>query len=395
MPTFQAALIPQCKHLYLQPVPKEKSNALFEPFDTSCRTAVCKQSAPSPEFSAESEGINEDTILFASGPWRHSLLYAVNTNGAKLRKVADIDSTNPWYGSFLSPDRNRVAFFSTDGYLSVLRIDTGELKRLIEAPQDDSEGYVAWAPDSTKIVYTSNRDLYVVNSDGSGDRKLAEHNSGEYVNRGIIEDQIRHPMWSADGNYILFDDFRAPSFYTDGTSHPDIRLIYAVDEATGEVKSLAGGRLGHQTSDRTKVLIETELWVWSVMDIGTSIQKERHEFFPNHGILAEPKLPEKLTDCKWSPDGRVIAGIAHYRGEQGWRYELWMLDAITGERIPSAAEIQDVSQFIWSSDGRHIAYVAGYVSRDEIHITRHDLSHSFLVYQGKQRIRLIAWLSQK
>lgn len=124
---------------------------------------------------------------------------------------------------------------------------------------------------------------------------------------------------------------------------------------------------------------------------------------PDHGILEEPKLPENLTDCKWSPDSSVIAAIARYRGEQGWKDELWMLDAITGEKIAMMDEINDVDQLIWSPDGQHIAYSHDYVGWDEIHIARHDLSHDFPIYQGlgpregeeKQHIELLAWLSQK
>ena len=355
---------------------------------TGLAVIIPKGEVPSPESSAKLEGISEDRILFRASPPGRYVLYTVNVDGTKLTKLLDIDRTDWWYvSSILSPHRNRVAFFSSDSYLSVLRIDNGGVTKLIEARQEDSEGYIAWSPDGSKIAYASNRDLYVVNADGSDNKKLAEHHSGKYSGR-IIEDQIRCPIWSADGNQVLFDDFRAPFFFTGSPLDPGPRSIYAVNITTTKKKDLvSGARLEDQTSDRTKILIKTGPLVWSVMNIDGSGEKE---------TLKLPWVPDK---CKCSPDGSMIACAGVERDR-----ELWIIDAITGERIPVVDEVKSVRDVVWSPDGQYIAYVSPYVPRDEIHVVRRDLSHGFLVYpglgprEGEERlnnIELISWLSQE
>jgi Tol biopolymer transport system component len=51
----------------------------------------------------------------------------------------------------------------------------------------------AWSPDGTRIAYTKNGDIFVINADGSGQTKLTDHPAGDW-----------EPRWSPDGNKIVF-----------------------------------------------------------------------------------------------------------------------------------------------------------------------------------------------
>jgi hypothetical protein len=348
---------------------------------SSCIKQAKKPKIPQPESSAELEEVSGDRILFAVYSPNHFTLYVVNTNGTNLTKLMDFNTPDIWrFNHCLSPDKKHVAFFSPDYYLTILRIDSGDETKVIKTPG----GYhLAWSPDSTKIAYISMGDLYVVNTDGSNNKKLAEHKSAYY--HGIskkVSGFVHYPVWSADGKYILFDNFTAPEFLFSGSAL-DVRnrAIYSVNIEANEIQVLnhTAEILG-PGPDKTKIVIKDHRKInesytdqWLVMNDGGKICSEY-----------------KAVIGKWSPDGRTIANTLFD--------ELYVLDSITLKHIEEN-KIEDVSNFIWSDDGQHIVYV----SMNEILIVRHDLSHGFYVDVGleyvdseeEQNIELITWLSQK
>lgn len=351
--------------------------------------------APYSESSAESEGISGDRIIFCQylSGYLHVngdgaritelyLLYTVNADGTKPTKLLDVHRPDPRLIGFeLSPDSNCVAFFSSDGYLSVLRIDTGEVTKVVEATGVG----VAWSPDGSKIAYNSGGDLYVVNADGNDNKKLAEHKSARYHGEGKVVGYVSNPVWSSDGKRILFDNFTAPEFLFGGSAL-DVRnrRIYSVNIATTEIQVLhLSAEIRGPGPDETKIMI----WACKKADErytdGMFVMDDDGSICPGY---------ECVLPGKWSPDGSAIASTVFD--------ELFVLDPITCEHI-AADKIEDVTDFIWSPDGQHIAYVSG----DEIHIVRRDLSQGFLVYRGlgtradeeeqHMKLKLVDWLSRE
>jgi TolB protein len=115
-----------------------------------------------------------------------------------------------------SPDGQRVAFMSptpygTDNYeIYVMNVDGSGLRRLTNSPGPD--GWPAWSPDGEQIAFSSTRDdcghssaksckrsgdigpfhtLYVMDADGSNERRLTDRFA-------------QFATWSPDGKYILF-----------------------------------------------------------------------------------------------------------------------------------------------------------------------------------------------
>ena len=107
-------------------------------------------------------------------------------------------------GAVWSPDGRTIAFTSNRGGSSgiyVMNPDGSGQLRLTPLPGDV---VLAWSPDWRKIAFVSDRDgngeVYVMNADGSGRRMLT---------RNALRDGS--PAWSSDGRTIAFERGRRPS----------------------------------------------------------------------------------------------------------------------------------------------------------------------------------------
>ena len=135
--------------------------------------------------------------------------------------VMDADGSNPTRltyshsagvcGSFRpiwSPDGTKIAFFTNrDGNreIYVMNSDGTEQINLSNHPLSDYEPQ--WSPDGTKIAFYSYRDrnweLYVVNSDGSNLANLTQTPDSDEFS----EDHLYPPAWSPNGEKIAFTSF--------------------------------------------------------------------------------------------------------------------------------------------------------------------------------------------
>jgi Tol biopolymer transport system component len=126
--------------------------------------------------------------------------YLVRTDGSGARRLPYIPRTAVW-----SPDGRRIAFAAkgpepppssashTDIY--VMNADGSGKRKLTHNERYNAEP--AWSPDGRKIAFRSsrngNRDIYVMNLDGSGKRNLTRNPARD-----------GSPSWSPDGRRIAF-----------------------------------------------------------------------------------------------------------------------------------------------------------------------------------------------
>lgn len=179
-----------------------------------------------------------------------------------------------------SPDGTRIAYVSVldrDGptpihALSVVNARSGDQQLVLSPLAVPNVGIEQprWSPDGRRIVFVvrayagagtnapplnEGGDLYVVNSDGTGARRLLARPGWDDF----------YPAWSPDGRLIAFNSFDVPAAGSDQVKGAGIWLL---DPATGQLGLLAGG--------------DREAW---------------------------PVYP------KWSPDGRRIVAEGPWRGD--------------------------------------------------------------------------------
>lgn len=155
-------------------------------------------------------------LVYSSLVQRRWELFIVDPGGEHLRLsdgFAKLNRRASW-----SPDGTRIAFLrvgaSSEAHLNTIRADGRELRELSSLPIDVVLGaQPAWSPDGSMLAVTTSenspvdlltgnkpgRDLYLVATDGSGERRLTQ--SGE---RSVSD---RGPTWSADGSQLAFESF--------------------------------------------------------------------------------------------------------------------------------------------------------------------------------------------
>ena len=134
-----------------------------------------------------------------------SNIYISDYDGANQTRVTvtrALDITPAW-----SPDGKAIAYTSyRTGFQDILVSYIFEGRRTNPtAGNSEKQNFLpAWSPDGSKLAFTSNRDgnseIYVVNRDGSGLRRLTNHPNIDVT-----------PTWSPTGNQIAFTSDRTGS----------------------------------------------------------------------------------------------------------------------------------------------------------------------------------------
>jgi TolB protein len=300
-------------------------------------------------------------LAFVSRRDGNSEIYVINADGSEQENLTQHparDSHPSW-----SRDGRKLAFVSRrDGNseIYVMNADGSGLRNVTRTPSNDLRP--AWSPDGRAIAFVKmilkkcprprdktpcNNDvyepnLYVVNGDGSGLRRLTTQWAA-----------LVNPSWSADGKTIRFGRYLV---HADGTGQTELPRNVPFDGAwSPDGKRIAFVVVPHSPRDPTV----HGLWVMN----------------------ADGSNPRRLarnaawSNPVWSPDGRRIA----FRRFDGGRLfvghgtagpsDLYVVNADgSGLRRLTRHTENVLRWFAWSPDGRTIAFL----HNREVYIVKAD-----------------------
>jgi Tol biopolymer transport system component len=241
------------------------------------------------------------------------------------------------YSPVFSPEGDKIAFrgytkagghTSTGGAnydLFVMNADGSGLANLTKSPEDVETGFgqsfAQWSPDGSMIAYEGDDGLYVMNADGSDQRKLA---SGA------------NPTWSPDGAWIAFAmgrDHGADLWKI----HPDGTGLAQLTNSTG------WNELPAWSPDGSRLAFLRENAIYVVNSDGTGAS-----------IVADIK-GVYLFQPHWSPDGEHLA----FEADNGRDTDIYVADADGSHVTPLAADPKlDENWPVWSPDGSLTSFAA-------------------------------------
>lgn len=203
-----------------------------------------------------------------------------------------------------SPDGNRVAFIRQEvkkkglpaSTIQVAGADGRNVQAVITEPANVA--YLAWAPDSRRLAYTTTRAIRMVEVDEGEPRDLVSGSEGDYLSGGVD--------WTRDGRTIVFglkDEV------------PDL-WVYSFDTGQSRQLTTNGGIMPHISPDGRQVVYrdptgETGIWVVPI---------EGGE--PR--VLVRDEKRKLYFHPRWSPDGSKVAVSALTIKDTGMTSGIWV-----------------------------------------------------------------------
>jgi len=237
-----------------------------------------------------------------------------------------------------------------DAEIYAMRPDGSERRQLTRNTVFD--GDPDWSPDGRRIVFVSAQDstpgaptrrieIFVMNANGSGRRRLLE-----------VTDAAYHPRWSPDGGRIAFERYdgdvgqiRPYVMNSDGSN------VHLVTSAPGENFSV------EWSPDGTRLLFLSNRaprnwWTMYVMRADGSGEQQ---------LAGDGACPTNVSAPRWSPDGSRIAYTCDAQG--GAIYSI-RADGTQPTLLSTPTSAPGTAPFfadggpVWSPDGGQLAFTS-------------------------------------
>jgi Tol biopolymer transport system component len=354
-------------------------------------------SAGAPTWSSDGRRI---AFLTACVPARAGVqcdgpleLNVMNADGSGQRNLTRLEGA-PWGPGglpVLSSDWRRVAFVRERGMyrtypvygrysdIYVMNVDGSGLRRLTRSPQND--GDPVWSPDGRRLAFVRIRggraDIYVVNADGGGLRRLAHAIAFRPFPGAPSSGFGANPAWSPDGRKIAFMSNR------DGNDD-----IFVVNADGSGLRNLTPSR----GNDRKRIWwVSPDGPMWSPdgrkivfrsrRDRPSELERaacrprcQRDEIYV---VDADGSRLRRLTRnwrfdgaAVWSPDGRKILFL------RSGHPDIYVMNADgSGQRNLTRSVTYPLATHgapAWSPDGRKILFVSNRSGNGEVYVMNAD-----------------------
>jgi Tol biopolymer transport system component len=247
-------------------------------------------------------------IVFSSKRDGNYEIYIMNPDGTQQTRLTYTEANEQHPVG--SPDGKFIAFsasYEGDEEIYRMQIDGSDITRLTTSLGNDWGP--AWSPDGNWLVFASQRDkiegyegpppeLYVINNDGSGLRRLTNNTTSDSC-----------ASWSPDMLQIAFSSFRYDFDFvrlmvldSDGTV-AQLPLVIPED-AYCPVWSPDGQQIAFNTADVQNGNGD----IWMVYPDGTGLHQ-----------LSPFDLPARFRGVRWSPDGQWLV----FSADTGSGYDVY------------------------------------------------------------------------
>ncbi|HKE58346.1 MAG TPA: winged helix-turn-helix domain-containing protein [Pyrinomonadaceae bacterium] len=305
-------------------------------------------------------------------------------DGQARRITSDV---NNYVRASLSADTHTLIAVLQDTLSNVWVVPGTEVSRaqqITSTNRAGSDGLV-WTPDG-KIIFTAieaeNRDLWIMNSDGSSTKQLTFESSPDF-----------QPAITPDGRYIVFVSNRGAGFGiwrvdTDGNNPKELSKGSIVDQTSNpKCSSDSQGVLYTADQSGKRVLLKTPIGGGAPTPLAERMSLYGHSLSPDGKLIAffsrkndlqatlqvqiisfENGSVVKTIDIsqgafllKWSPDGRSL----NYAETKQGVSNIWSLPLDGGQsRQLTDWKADRIFEYQWSPDGKRLAVSRGGISND-------------------------------
>lgn len=270
-------------------------------------------------------------------------LYEPNTGKLSTMPIDEAGETSR---IFWSPDQTQIAYIGNSGIISIINFTT---MRVSKIDQITVPGFIDWAPDSRRIVYSDNKIIRIydvlnntfktINRAGTsyvqwfpnGTELLYEAKDKSNISQlyrnnldGTNEMQITNNANWPFNNVRLSPNGKFVLYTTPGVS---ISEIYTLELSTGNTYKIPGGPEAKNyyptwSPDSTKIAYSSTQF----------INGKYYSLIRLSGVRGEGDSTTAISSCystpvTWSPDSRKIAYLSGCRDEYR-PVEVWSIDII-------------------------------------------------------------------